>query len=100
MILLAIIDITAFFRKYPTTLEEQLNQFFSVTPYIQIQQETLFFDFSIDKAREPKICWRYALTLARDLAYLWPPCPHQYYLCATPPSGYDPYAFSIRTSTA
>jgi hypothetical protein len=27
-----------------------------------------------------------ALTLARDLAYIWPRCPHQYYLCAIPPS--------------
>jgi hypothetical protein len=27
-----------------------------------------------------------ALTLACDLAYIWPRCPHQYYLCATPPS--------------
>jgi hypothetical protein len=24
--------------------------------------------------------------------------PIQYYLCATPPSGYDPYAFNARTS--
>jgi hypothetical protein len=28
----------------------------------------------------------YALSLARDLAYSWPRGPHQYYLCATPPS--------------
>jgi hypothetical protein len=35
-----------------------------------------------------------ALSLARDLAYIWPRCPHQYYLCATPPSGYEPYAFN------
>jgi hypothetical protein len=28
----------------------------------------------------------YAFTLARDLAYIWPHYPHQYYLCATPPS--------------
>jgi hypothetical protein len=27
----------------------------------------------------------YALTLTRDLAYIWPRCPHQYYLGATPP---------------
>jgi hypothetical protein len=39
-----------------------------------------------------------ALTLARDLAYIWSRCPYQYYLCATPPSGYDPYAFNTRTS--
>jgi hypothetical protein len=30
-----------------------------------------------------------ALTLARDLAYVWPRCPHQYYMCATPPSFLD-----------
>jgi hypothetical protein len=40
----------------------------------------------------------YALSLARDLAHNWPRGPHQYYLCATPPSGYDPYAFNPRTS--
>jgi len=28
----------------------------------------------------------YALSLARDLAHSWPRGPHQYYLCATPPS--------------
>jgi hypothetical protein len=28
----------------------------------------------------------YTLSLARDLAYIWPRGPHQYYLCATPPS--------------
>jgi hypothetical protein len=28
----------------------------------------------------------YALSLARDLAHSWPLGPHQYYLCATPPS--------------
>jgi hypothetical protein len=39
----------------------------------------------------------YALSLARDLAYSWPRGPHQYYLCAIPPSGYDPYAFNPRT---
>jgi hypothetical protein len=38
------------------------------------------------------------LILARDLAYIWSCCPHQYYLCATPPSGYDPYALNSRTS--
>jgi hypothetical protein len=27
-----------------------------------------------------------ALSLARDLAHSWPRGPHQYYLCATPPS--------------
>jgi hypothetical protein len=32
---------------------------------------------------------KYALSLARDLAHSWPRGPHQYYLCATPPSGYD-----------
>jgi hypothetical protein len=30
----------------------------------------------------------YALSLARDLAHSWPRGPHQYYLCATPPSSY------------
>jgi len=40
----------------------------------------------------------YTLSLARDLAYIWPRGPHQYYLCATPPSGYDPYAFYPRAS--
>jgi hypothetical protein len=30
----------------------------------------------------------YALSLARDLAHSWPRGPHQYYLCATPPSFY------------
>jgi hypothetical protein len=40
----------------------------------------------------------YALSLARDLAHSWPRGPHQYYLCATPPSGYNPYAFNPRTS--
>jgi hypothetical protein len=39
----------------------------------------------------------YALSLARDLAHSWPRGPHQYYLCATPPSDYDPYAFNPRT---
>jgi hypothetical protein len=39
----------------------------------------------------------YALSLARDLAHSWPRGPYQYYLCATPPSGYDPYAFNPRT---
>jgi hypothetical protein len=28
----------------------------------------------------------YALSLTRDLAHSWPRGPHQYYLCATPPS--------------
>jgi hypothetical protein len=28
----------------------------------------------------------YTLSLARDLAYIWPRGPHQYYLSATPPS--------------
>jgi hypothetical protein len=30
----------------------------------------------------------YALSLARDLAHSWPRGPHQYYLCATPPSSF------------
>jgi hypothetical protein len=39
----------------------------------------------------------YALSLARDLAHSWPRGLYQYYLCATPLSGYDPYAFNPRT---
>jgi hypothetical protein len=41
-------------------------------------------------------CWRYALTLARDLAYIWPRCPHQYYLCAT--SSITTNLFAAQTS--
>jgi hypothetical protein len=40
-----------------------------------------------DKSSEkPFVLLEYALSLARDLAHSWPRGPHQYYLCATPPS--------------
>ena len=37
----------------------------------------------------------YTLSLARDLAYIWPRGPHQYYLCATPPSIYQTFLYLI-----
>jgi hypothetical protein len=53
---------------------------------------TLFFD------RFVSTCW----SAPSPWHVTWPiyglAAPIQYYLCATPPSGYDPYAFNARTS--
>jgi hypothetical protein len=68
------------------------------TNYTLCQSSEVHFASASSYLEPSQPLLEYALSLARGLAYIWPRCPHQYYLCATPPSGYDPYAFNPRTS--
>jgi hypothetical protein len=56
--------------------------------FIRIMRRLAFISFLvwIASAANTLLLLEYALSLARDLAHSWPRGPHQYYLCATPPS--------------
>ena len=80
------IDRSTLSRRYRGLTGSKEDQYsYSAKALINVQKDVLV-RYINDLSARGLLLLECALTLARDLAYIWPRCPHQYYLCATPPS--------------